>query len=331
MNQQRTLKAGVIGGNWGRVHMAGLRKAGCTIDALVTHDKQLAMTIATEEQIPQHGDDIAILKECDLVTIATPTATHLDFLQKLDNKLIICEKPLGLTPKNQISFDLLRDKQIYISYPFLHLKTAKTLAKAIKEEELGTLTRITLVVGVNLPYPKTPVEWFVEDVVHPFSFLFSLFDDFEFQGVQFGHGNNLSVQFTCQGALFDVLLCDWPKPGLHFDLTLVGSKNAYQLAGGFRPERGWWFNPLLCDDLPVTPGEPASENPWMRANYEVMQQIVSSIDKRQTREEICQQGLFDLARAQKMEKLFLPLWDAVADMQHACTPDNTASFRWKLK
>jgi Predicted dehydrogenases and related proteins len=331
MNQQKTLKAGVIGGNWGRVHMAGLRKAGCTIEALVTHDKQLAMTIATEEQIPHYGDDIAILQQCDLVTIATPTATHLDFLQRLDNKPIICEKPLGLTPENQTGFDLLRDKQIFISYPFLHLETAKTLATAIKKGELGTLTRITLVVGVNLPYPKTPVEWFVEDVVHPFSFLFSLFEGFVFQGVQFGQGNNLTVQFTCQGALFDVLLCDWPKPGLHFDMTLVGSQNAYQLTGGFRPERGWWFNPLLSDDLPITPGEPASNNPWMKANYEVMQQIVSSIGKRQTREGIYQQGLFDLARAQKMEQLFLPLWEAVADMQHSRTPDNTASFRWKLE
>lgn len=331
MKQQDQLKAGVIGGNWGRVHMAGLRQAGCTIDALVTHDKQLAMTIAAEEQIPHYGDDIAILQECDLVTIATPTATHLDFLQRLHNKLIICEKPLGLTPENQTSFDLLRDKQIFISYPFLHLDTAKALAKAVKEGELGSLTRITLVVGVNLPYPKTPVEWFVEDVVHPFSFLFSLFDGFEFQAVQFGQGNNLSVQFTCQGALFDVLLCDWPKLGLHFDLTLVGSKNGYQLTGGFRPERGWWFNPLLCDDLPVTQGEPTSENPWMKANYQVMQQMVSGINTHQTREEINKKGLFDLNRAQEMEKLFLPLWDAVAELQQSRTEDKTASFRWKLE
>lgn len=330
MNRKKTLQAGVIGGNWGRVHITGLRRAGCHVAALVAHDTAMVSAIAAEEQIPNHGSNIDLLSSCDLVTIATPTATHLGFLQQLQNKIIVCEKPLGLTPENRHAFEGLTHKNIYISYPFLHLECANMLTEAINNGQLGNLTRITLVVGVNLPYPKTAVEWFVEDVVHPFSLLFSLFDEFSFQSVQFGKGNNLSVQLLCQGALVDILLCDWPTPGLHFDLTLVGTKNAYQLGGGFRPERGWWFNPLLADDLPISQGEPAVNNPWLEANYKVIAKIVANHRERSENPSINEAGLFDLQRALKMEQLFLPLWEASANHAQIRTPDNTASFRWSL-
>ena len=99
MNENKQLQAGVIGGNWGRVHVAGLRRAGCHVTALVAHDTTIASTIAAEEQIPDHGSDIAILRSCDLVTIATPTATHLDFLQRFSaldaipfpNEVVACQ------------------------------------------------------------------------------------------------------------------------------------------------------------------------------------------------------------------------------------------------
>ena len=87
----------------------------------------------------------------------------------------------------------------------------------IRRGELGQLQRISLVVGVNLPYPKSPVEWFVEDVVHPFSLLYTLFDGFEFQGVRAGVGNNMTVQFRCQGAC----LMSCCATGRHRGCTLI--------------------------------------------------------------------------------------------------------------
>ena len=44
----------------------------------------------------------------------------------------------------------------------------------------GELLRITVVAGVNLPYPKTPVEWFMEDMIPPISLLTHLFGDMRF-------------------------------------------------------------------------------------------------------------------------------------------------------
>ena len=322
--------AGVIGSNWGRVHVAGLRQAGCPVQALMAHDAALVSRIAAEEQIPNSGTELSVLDACELIAIATPTATHLGYLQALQHKAVLCEKPLGMTPDNQAAFAELPSERLYVSYPFAFLQTAQELTARIRRGSLGTLQRISLVVGVNLPYPKSPVEWFVEDVVHPFSLLYTLFDEFEFQGVRAGAGNNMTVQFSCQGALFDVLLCDWPTPGLHFDLTLVGSQNAYQLSGGFRPERGWWFNPLLEDDLPVTEGEPAAENPWIRANHEVARHLVAYLNGTLSAEEAASRGLFNLDRARAMEALFLPLWQWAG--QRTATPEQpSVAFDWKLQ
>lgn len=331
MNQNKTtLTAGVIGSNWGRVHVAGLRQAGCQVDALMAHDADLVARIAQEEQIPRFGTDLDTLADCDVIAIATPTSSHLGYLQALQDRAILCEKPLGITPDNQAAFSSLASPRIYVSYPFTLLQTAQALRARIQAGDLGELRRICLVVGVNLPYPKSPVEWFVEDVVHPFSLLYTLFDDFKYQGVITGQGNNMTVQFTCQGALLDILLCDWPMPGLHFDMTLIGSQNAYQLRGGFRPERGWWFEPLLADGVAITDGEPAEVNPWIRANHQVAHHFVDVLQGHISAETASAEGLFDLARARQMELLFLPLWQSHPPRSgHDHRPASTA-FDWKL-
>ena len=57
-----------------------------------------------EEGIPTHGTDLSVFQDCDVVAIATPTASHLNYLEALQDKIILCEKPLGLTPDNQARF-----------------------------------------------------------------------------------------------------------------------------------------------------------------------------------------------------------------------------------
>ena len=69
------MKAGVIGTNWGRVHVQGLRKAGCDVIAMMAHDADIVARIAEEEGIPNHGTELSVLRDRDVVAIATPTAS----------------------------------------------------------------------------------------------------------------------------------------------------------------------------------------------------------------------------------------------------------------
>lgn len=323
------MKAGVIGSNWGRVHVTGLRRAGCEVEAMMAHDAELVARIAAEEGIPCHDTTLAVLDDCELVAIATPTGSHLEYLELLQQRAVLCEKPLGLTLANQDRFDALTGERLFVSYPFPFLDTAQELTRRVRAGELGELTRITLVVGVNLPFEKHPVEWFLEDVVHPFSLLYTLFGDFEWRGVQFGQGNNLSVQMSCGGALVDILLCAWPNEGLHFDLTLVGSREAYQLRGGFRPARSWWMEPLMVDGVATGPAEPATEQIWLRANHRVADAVVRQLQGRLAPEAARALGVFDLARARAMEKLFLPLWRAWDQHLAQLTPSSSSSGKYQ--
>ena len=77
------MKAGVIGTNWGRVHVQGLRKAGCDVIAMMAHDADIVAKIAMEEGIPTHGTDLSVFQDCDVIAIATPTASHLNYLAAL--------------------------------------------------------------------------------------------------------------------------------------------------------------------------------------------------------------------------------------------------------
>lgn len=324
-------QAGVIGSNWGRVHIAGLRKAGCQVTHLMAHDAALVERIAKEEQIPHWHTELADMADCDLVTIATPTASHLGYLQALQHKAVLCEKPLGMTPENQEAFSALPSEQLFISYPFAFLDTAKQLSQRLRSGALGRLQRISLVVGVNLPYPKSRAEWFSEDVIHPFSFIFSHFKHIEYVGVRLGEGNNMSVQFHCDGALMDVLLCDWPTQGLHFDLTLVGSQTAWQMQVLFQPELGWWVNPLWENDVAITTGEPASTSPWIQANHRVAAHFVQYLQGEISREQAWQEGAFPLERAIAMETLLMPLFRDCG--QHKATDSAPVSdgLKWKTQ
>ena len=98
---------------------------------------------------------------------------------------------------------------------------------------------------------------------------------------------------SCGGALVDILLCAWPNEGLHFDLTLVGSREAYQLRGGFRPARSWWMEPLMVDGVATGPAEPATEQIWLRANHRV---VITSYSIHYTK-------LYDLYRRSSRERV----------------------------
>ena len=320
------MKAGVIGTNWGRVHVQGLRKAGCEVVAMMAHDADLVAKIAAEEGIPSQGLSLPFSVNWVVAAIATPTVSHLNYLQALQDKIVLCEKPLGLTPDNQQQFLALDARRSYISFPFPFLDSAKQLQQLINSGDFGELMRITVVAGVNLPYPKTPVEWFMEDMIHPFSLLTHLFGNMEFLGARQGTGCNISAQLQCQHALVDLLLCPWPQPGLHFDITLIGSKNAYQLRGGFRPDRQWWMEPLMIDDIAHGNGEEAKDAIWIRANHRVSNALIKHQKGEINDQQAMELGLFPLQRALAMEQSLLPLWHALA--QYDQRPTLAGNMVW---
>lgn len=102
----------------------------------MAHDAALVSRIAAE-QIPNSGTELSVLDACRLIAIATPTATHLGYLQALQHKAVLCEKPLGMTPDNQAAFAGLPSERLYVSYPFAFLQTAQELTARHPSRQSG--------------------------------------------------------------------------------------------------------------------------------------------------------------------------------------------------
>lgn len=133
------------------------------------------------------GTELTILDGCELVAIATPTASHLGYLQALQERAVLCEKPLGLTPDNEAEFAKLPADGLCACVTHFLLQTAQELTARVRRGELGQLPPISLVVmaSTQSPIPRvrssglSPKMWSTP-------LLYTLFDEFEFQGVRAG-------------------------------------------------------------------------------------------------------------------------------------------------
>ena len=309
INQTGKIKVGIIGTVWGRLHCGTFRQAGCEVTAMVGRDPAKAAAVAAAEGVPVGTDDPAVLDDCDVIVISSPTATHADYLDRFRGKPILCEKPLcGQVPDEAwvAGFDGL---PVYVNYTFSFLNSAQVLAEKVREGHLGKVHRILLEVGVNLPADKTPAEWFMEVAVHPLSFLLHVFGPFHTDAFSIGKGHaNVGVLMSNAEQMLDVSQYDHPGQGIRIDMMVIGDAANARLSGGFRVGQDWWFDPLLINGMPFTDGEYRyAEDIWYRANRRAVRTFCEVLRGQRSHEQAEALGLFRLARAAQMETMLAPL------------------------
>ncbi len=170
------MRAGVVGANWGRVHVHALREHGVDVVALAGDPSDHARTRPAAEQL---GIDLALQKpdalldlELDLVTVATPAVTHPPLLALFAGIPTLCEKPLlGMT--GDAALLPRHSPTVWLNYAFPFLDSARVFAKCVRET--GTVTEVRIVSLHDLPGAMTGPEWFLEIASHPLSFAVHLF------------------------------------------------------------------------------------------------------------------------------------------------------------
>jgi len=303
------MKVGIIGTVWGRIHCGTFRQAGCEVTALVGRDADKAAHVAAEEGVPVGTDDLAALDDCDVVVIATPTATHVEYLEQFRHKLVLCEKPLCGQVPDPAWLERLSDSRIYVNYAFSFLDSARLLEQKIRNGELGDVHRILLQVGVKFPPDKTPAAWFMDVAVHPLSFLLHVFGPFRIETFAVGKGRaNVGVLLSNTDQMLDVSLYDMAVTGIQIDMSVIGTAAKARLSGGFRPGRDWWFEPLLIRNAPFTDGEYRyAEDIWYRANRRAVRTFCEVLRGERSHADGEALGLFGLAKAAQMETMLAPL------------------------
>lgn len=111
------LKTGVIGiGHMGKYHvnvLAGLHSADHELIGVYDIDKEGAGKIAQQFRVKSYDEVDQLLKDCDAVTIAVPTAKHFEIAKKaLENDChVLIEKPITSSVEEAMELMELAQKQ----------------------------------------------------------------------------------------------------------------------------------------------------------------------------------------------------------------------------
>jgi len=152
------IKVAVVGTNIGcTLHVRALKAAGFNVFALVGRDREQTAARARHFGIARSfgSIDAALDSEVDAVVIATPPATHHEFVMKsiAAGKHVLCEKPFALDIGHAIE---MRDAAgaagvaNMITHEFRWFAQNALVRHLVRDGKIGTLIQLTAVFDHNL-------------------------------------------------------------------------------------------------------------------------------------------------------------------------------------
>lgn len=168
--QEKTLKIGVVGGGFGRVHILAYRATpGVEVTAFCQRTKAKAEQIAQEFGIPQVFTDYQEMLArggLDAVSLTTPTNIHLAMVSEAFSRgvSVLCEKPLAMN-REEAAAMLKRGEQARVThmtaFNFRFIPAFYRMKELMQEDYVG---HRVLHVEANWfserrANPETPFEW----------------------------------------------------------------------------------------------------------------------------------------------------------------------------
>lgn len=146
----KPLPAAVIGLGWGQLHLDALKRVkNVELVAVCDADAERARVVAKNAGVSKAYSDASELlarEDIELVTIATPPATHKELTQKamFAKKVVLCESPAGLNAKEaQALADTAQQRGVKsaVAFQTRYLPAYAYAKELIAEDYLGTLLR----------------------------------------------------------------------------------------------------------------------------------------------------------------------------------------------
>lgn len=273
------MRAAVVGTRWGAVHVAALRAAGVDVVALVDRDAERAQTIAGGLLVPialASAREVADL-DLDLISVATPAATHVEVIAELPPELpVLCEKPaIGLSAGPGMP---RRAGPVWVNYAFAFLAVAVRATHALTR--LGPVRRARVRCSHDLGrVALTDDEMLFELVPHPLSWLVTILGAPEPTPVLWG-SRSRGVAVLCGGVPVELACLPFPGlDGLRHEVVLETDAGRLELRGTYREGSTWVFEaPCLRTpggDVQLL-GDPESGvvDPWYQANERAIAAVV---------------------------------------------------------
>lgn len=156
-----TIRAAVVGLAWGQMHLDALRRVkNLDIVAVCDSDAERAKTIAKNAGIKNvfsDANELFAREDVDLITLATPPATHADLANKalLAKKAVLCETPAGLSSADAEKLSKTaqqRKMASAVAFQTRYLPSYAYAQELIAEEYLGKFLRATITFQMAQPW-----------------------------------------------------------------------------------------------------------------------------------------------------------------------------------
>lgn len=295
------MRAGIIGSNWGLVHLAPLRDAGVDVVALCGQDAANTARVAAREGIGRSHTNAAELQDLDLIVIATPAITHPQLLELFPHQFVICEKPLLGVGHPMTRAASLPRQRVWVNYAFAFLDCARAAAAALAQ--IGPLQRIRVESTVNIPLNFSWPQWFMEVASHPASWVLHQFGPAWPRAVRPLPQGHLVEAWWPSGTTGEFVVGHQPQAGIHHRLQLVGEGGHIALSGQLNWGEGWRYGPLEVNGQPLKQTDVEGGDPWIRANHDAITALVAVARGHTSRQQALANGLFDLDKALWVEQL----------------------------
>ena len=295
------MRAGIIGSNWGLVHLAALRAAGVEVVALCGQNRANTADVAAREGIPRAHTQAAELQDLDLIVIATPAASHPQLLELFPHQFVICEKPLLGVAHPLVRAASLPRQRVWVNYAFAFLDSARAAAAALPA--IGPLQRVRVVSTVNIPLTFSWPQWFMEVASHPLSWvLHQLGPAWPRDIKQDDEGHRIAAWWPA-GIEGEFLVGPQAQAGISHCLQLVGEAGSIELRGQLVWGESWHYCPPLLNGQPLPLPAAGPGDPWIRANHDAVEALVAVARGHRSRDQALAQGLFDVDKALWLEQL----------------------------
>ncbi len=266
------MRAAVVGANWGAAHVAALRENGVEVVALGGRNRSRTRMAAREMEIPAPVTDLAELRglDLDLVSVATPAASHLDVIAALPDVPVICEKPaVGDSPPAPLPPG--RSAPVWVNYAFPFLDVAQAAARALPR--IGRPWTAYVRSSFDLGTQAVGRSMFFELVTHPWSWVTQVLGaPSPSDGPKPPAGPGAVAIRTACGAV-PVELEVVARPGLRgilHEISIDGEGGCLHVSGSYRIGHEWSFEAPTIQaggsSEPVGPAESGPPDPWYRAN-----------------------------------------------------------------
>lgn len=297
-SSERSLTAGIIGVNWGVVHLYNLRSAGVHVGGLCATDLNRARAVAAEHGVELATTDPTDLERFDVVVIASPAETHAELLRRFAHRWVICEKPILCAPVRG-RFEAA-SASAFVNYAFGFLDVARATEDALGA--LGEVAELHLVSRASLPGRFDAERWFLETASHPLAWLLHRFGASRLLERRVD-GPRVSLRRLLDaGPTLEVRFEVGGEPGIRHDLAIRASGGEVQLTGDYRPGARWRFGPVRVDGAPVSPVEDVVGDAWLRANARSVEAMLRVFRGEIGRDAAVRRGLFDVETALRVER-----------------------------